>query len=331
MAQVRTVTVGRRWPTMLLAILGLLSSAAQSAEQNYTLGHMFARGSIPDRAADKFAEIVSAKSLGAIKVSVHADGALGDERENLSQLSSGILDFAVTGDVVISNIGNKYRVVNMPFIYRDAQHALTTYGGALGNAIRSNIRAEGVEALSWHYVGTRVLTANKPIRKLADIKGLNLRLPQDSAWITTWRALGANTKHVQFTELAAALKQGRIDAQENPPNLIRAQRLHEAQKYLITTNHMPQRQMILASGVLWKKLKEDRQALFRAAASEASHWATAQAEIEHRNDLDWLTREGGMVLIEFDRQGIGEAIAGVPESLAGPEGSEILEKIRAIR
>jgi tripartite ATP-independent transporter DctP family solute receptor len=315
---------------MLITLLGLTPLPARAAEQVFKLGHMFARNSIPDRAAQKFAEIVTTNSKGALKVEVYAEGLLGDERENLAQLRKGILHFAVTGDVVVSNIGDKYRVVNMPFIYRDARHALKTYDSELGNTIRANMRAEGVEALSWHYVGTRVLTANKPIRNLGDIKGLNLRLPQDSAWITTWRALGANTKYVQFTELAEALKLGSIDAQENPPNFIRASRLHEHQKYLITTHHMPQRQMILASAESWAKLHEDKRALLGAAAREASAWASALAEKEHVSDLNWLTHEGGMSLVEFDHKGIDTAIAGVPEALAGKEGQKILEQIRSI-
>ncbi len=316
---------------MLMAFVAAMPLHVQSAEQTYKLGHMFARGSIPDKTANKFAEIVAATSKGTLNVVVHPEGILGDERENLAQLRKGILHFSVTGDVVVSNIGDKYRVVNMPFIYRDAQHALKTYDSELGNTIRSNIRAEGVEALSWHYVGTRVLTANKPIRNVGDIKGLSLRLPQDSAWITTWRALGADTQHVQFTELATALRIGRIEAQENPPNFIRANRLHEHQKYLMTTNHMPQRQMILASGEFWKKLQEDKRALLRAAAREASNWATAQAEKQHDEDLIWLTREGGMIRVDFDHKGVSAAVVGVPNALAGKEGQQILEQIQAIQ
>jgi tripartite ATP-independent transporter DctP family solute receptor len=308
-----------------------LSVSAHAAEQVYKLGHMFARNSLPDKAANKFAELLAERSKGAIKLEIHPEGLLGDERENLAQLRKGILQFAVTGDVVVSNIGDRYRVVNMPFLYRDSQHALRTYDGDLGKIIRGNMRAEGVETLSWHYVGTRMLTANKPIRNLADIKGLNLRLPQDSAWITTWRALGANTKHVPFPELADALRLGSVDAQENPPNFIRANRLYEQQKYLITSNHMPQRQMIFASEILWSKLKDDKRELIRAAAREASAWLTMTAEKEQAADMQWLVREGGLSLIQFDPAGVPQAIASVPAVLAGKEGNEIFREIVAIR
>lgn len=324
--------IGRTVLSVFIPVLVMaLPFASHAAEKTYKLGHMFAKESLPDRAAKKFAEVLAARSQGQLKVQVYPEGLLGDERENLAQLLKGALHFAVTGDVVVSNIGDKYRVVNMPFMYRDVKHALQTYESDLGLAIRKNIRAEGVDVLSWYYVGTRMLTANKPIHGLADIKGLQLRLPQDSAWIATWQALGANPRQVQFTELATALKVGRVDAQENPPGFIRANRLFENQKYLMTTNHMPQRQMILVAGGFWGKLSASESTLISAAARDAAQWATAQAELEQRTDLDWLTREGGMTLVEFDFRGVTDAVAGVPAALAGKEGEAIFKQIRAMR
>ncbi len=324
-------TVRYKFSAFLAATALAWPFSLQAAEQVYKLGHMFAKESLPDRAARKFAETLSTRSKGNLKIQVYPEGLLGDERENLAQLLKGTLHFSVTGDVVVSNIGDKYRVVNMPFMYRSVQHALQTYESDLGMAIRSNIRTEGVDVLSWHYVGTRMLTANKPIRSMADLKGLQLRLPQDSTWIATWQALGANPRQVQFTELATALKIGRVDAQENPPGFIRTNRLFENQKYLMTTNHMPQRQMILAAGEFWRKLPASERMMISAAARVASQWATNQAELEQKVDQAWLTNEGGMTLVEFDFQGVAETVAGVPTALAGKEGAAIFEQIRAMR
>lgn len=320
----------RRRGWLLAALLALLPLPAAAGEP-LKLGHMFARGSLPDLAAHKFAELVAARSRQAIRIEVHPAGLLGDERENVSQLRKGSLDFAVTGDVVISNLGDQYRVVNMPFIYRDAEHALAVYAGPLGAALRAAIRHEGIEVLSWHYVGTRVLTANRPIRDLGELKGLKLRLPQDHAWTATWQALGADTRQLPFTELADALRLGRVEAQENPPNFIRGNRLHEHQKYLMTTNHMPQRQMLLASGARWTRLPAAQRALLEAAARDAAAWTSARAATLQRADLDWLLDTGGMTRIDFDARGVDAAIAAVPDRLAGPAGQAIFKQIEALR
>ena len=315
---------------LLALLLGLAALPVQAAE-TYRLAHMFPRASLPDRCAERFAELVAQRSQQAVRIDIHGEGRLGDERENVAQLRRGMLDFAITGDVVVSNVADHYRVVNMPFVYRDATHALEVYASDVGQAIRGAIRTEGVEVLSWHFIGTRWLTANRPVRNLADLKGLALRLPQDSAWTTTWQALGTQPRQVPFPELASALRHGRVEAQENPPNFIRASRLHEHQRYLVRTEHMPQRQMILASDAFWKRVPAARRQLLQDAASEASRWATATAAAEEKTDIAWLTGEGKMTLLTFDRAGVEAAIADVPRLLGGDEGIALLDRIRKLR
>ena len=325
-------TVPRRsvWCATGLACVLAWAPLAASALETLNLGHQFARDSIPDRAAHKFAVLLGASSKGRLAVAVHPAATFGDEREHLALLRKGTLDFTVAGDLIISSLSDKYRVVNMPFLYRDVQHALSVYDGALGVAIRSELQARGLIALSWHHVGNRLLTANRPIRNLDDLADLNLRLPQDAAWIATWRALGAQPRQVQFSDLPTALKLGQVEAQENPPNFIRAGKLYEHQKYIMLTHHMPQRQFIFASEKTLKALAPDLRAKVHDAAREASRWATSIAETDNRLDLAWLIQEGGMTPIEFDRQGIAQRLAPVPLSLAGPAGVAVYNTIKAM-
>ena len=319
-----------RRPSTWLAGLLTLTPLAASALQALNLGHQFARDSIPDRTAHKFAELLSASTKGSFKVAVYPGAAFGDEREHLALLRKGTLDFTVTGDLIISSLSDKYRVVNMPFLYRDVRHALSVYDGALGTGMRNELKASGLIALSWHHVGNRLLTANKPIRNVDDLKGLNLRLPQDAAWTATWRALGAQPRHVQFSDLGTALKLGQVEAQENPANFIRAGRLYENQKYVILTHHMPQRQFIFASEKTMQALRPDLRAKVQKAAQEASLWATSIAGTESERDLAWLLGEGGMSAVEFDLRGVTERLAPVPASLAGEAGTAVYNTIKAI-
>lgn len=301
------------------------------ATTSFNLGHQFPVGSISDRAAQKFVALVTEKTKGEVRISLHPAGRFGDEREHLVLLRKQELDFAVTGDLVVSSLGDHYLVVNMPFLYRDTAHALASYDGALGDEIRQELKKRGLLALSWHHVGTRMLTANKPVRRVADLAGLSLRLPQDAAWIAAWRALGAVPKQIPFTDLPTALKQGRVDAQENPPGFIRTGRLYEHQKYLMTTNHMPQRQFILATERAMSSLKPEQRKRVQEAAKEASRWAVMTANEEHLKDLNWLVNEGGMTLVPFDLTGVQEALRPVPKALADEEGVAVYNQILATR
>ena len=53
-----------------------------------------------------------------------------------------------------------------------------------------------------------------------------------------------------------ALQQGTIDAQENPFEVIYANRLYEQQDYVILTNHLPASHNLLISQVVYNGLSD---------------------------------------------------------------------------
>lgn len=326
-----TSSYRRRTAACLLWLSASLAPLIASGSETYNLGHQFPADSIPDRVARKFAELANEYSRGAVAIKVHANAAFGDERGHVALLRRQALDFAITGDLVIGSLSDRYLVMNMPFLYRDLAHAMAVYDGKLGDAIRLELSAHGLRALSWHHVGTRMLTANRPIRNTAELSGLVLRLPQDSTWIAAWRALGATPRQVAFTELASALQLGTVEAQENPPNFIRGSKLYLHQKYIMTTNHMPQRQFIFASEGRWSGLTTIQRSSLQKAATEASRWAVSIANAEHAKDLAWLLNEGGMKLVTFDATGVQNALRGVPSLVGGSEGAELYQQLRAIQ
>lgn len=317
---------------LLISTPFLFWQPAAAAETEFKLAHMFPRGSLPDQVAQRFSKLVSEKSDGRLKVTIYPAGYFGDERKNMSLLTRGALDFAVTGDLIVSYLGKSYLVISMPFLYRDPQHALSAYDSKLGGKMRSELRKKhGLEALSWYYVGTRVLTANRPIRNLKDLAGLNLRLPPDRVWTMTWRSLGVRPKAIQFTDLYAALERGRVEAQENPPNFIRAQKLYKVQKYIMTTNHMPQRQFLMASAKRYRSMPAADRSTIHESARAVARWTTAAAIEGHEKDLRWLVEQGGMTLIPFDKDGIEKLLAGVPPRIDGENGVKTYNYIKAAR
>lgn len=323
----------RRWGLLCCVWLWPTAWAQPLADgaQVVKLGHQFARGSLPDRVAQRMAQQVAQASQQKVTIQVFAAATFGDEREHLALLRRGALDLAITGDLVISSLDTAYLAVNMPFLYRDVNHAMATYAGPIGQDMRAAMAGKGLETLSWHHVGVRVLTANRPVRGIDELKGLKLRLPPDAAWVAVWNALGANTQQLPFTELPAALKLGKVEAQENPPNFIRANKLHQHQKYLMTTHHMPQRQFVLASQARWQQLPQATRDLLAQAATEASRWAIATAEAEERKDIEWLLTEGGMTRVPFDAGNVVQRLDAVANDLGGNAARAIYQRILATK
>ena len=125
-----------------------------------------------------------------------------------------------------------------------------------------------------------------------------------------------------------ALKTGLVEAQENPPSFIRSGQLYRHQKYLMTTQHMPQRQFIFISTDRWQHLPAAHQQILTQAAQATATFAHRTAEAEHQQDVDWLTHDGGMTLVPFDASGVPALLHGVPAALAGAEGETLYRRIQ---
>ena len=303
--------------------------ASPAMAEKLTLGHQFAPNSLPGQSAQKFADLVAEKSGGELTVNVIPGGGLGDERANLQQLSNGSLDLALTGTIVLDFMAQPFVLASMPFVYDNPKHILAVFRGDIGKDISAFLsKNHGIHSLGWQYVGTRQLTANKPVKTVQDLAGLRLRLPSGEISAKTWQALGTNVASVAFTELYLALQTGAVDAQENPPNFIRAQKFFEVQKYLIVTNHRRPLQGFLMNEDLHAGLSDKLRAAVDTAAAETVAWASKQAEDVEAEDVKWLTSEGKMELITFDPAGVQDAIKDVPQAVLGDDGKTLYERIR---
>ena len=100
----------------------------------------------------------------------------------------------------------------------------------------------------------RELTTKKPVKSLADIKGMKIRVPEMQAHLETWRALGATPTPLAFTEVYTALQLGTVDGQENPLGVIYANKFYEVTEYLALTDHLVGFMMIVMNDATYKKL-----------------------------------------------------------------------------
>ncbi|MFN8719736.1 MAG: TRAP transporter substrate-binding protein [Rhodospirillales bacterium] len=297
---------------IVAVLLALVLSAVSAGAETPRLAHQFPPDSLPGRGATMFAGMVAARGGPGGDIAVYGGGMLGDERANLRDLASGRLQFALTGDLVIAYMAPRFRAVSVPFALDGPDHALAVFDGPLGRKLADHLRRErGIVLLAAHYAGTRMLTTNRPVRSIADLKGLRIRLPPDDTWMAAWRLAGADPRVVAFPDLEAALRRGHVEAQENPPNLTRAAGLHRHQRYLVATDHVPQMQFWFASAAHWDAWPQAVRNALRTAAGEAAAWVTEEARRGQAADVAWLTGEGGMVLLQPDVSGMREAMTGL--------------------
>ena len=310
------------------AFLLLSGSEAASAERGPILAHMFPEGSLPDEIAHKFVDALADEGGQSGAFTIVHGATLGDERQNVRQLLSGEIEFALTGDLFIGNLLPEFQALGLPFLHADFEAAERMHEGPVGKAVASAMSGYGLRIISRHCIGQRFLTGRDPVTKVGDLMGFKLRLPPDPVWTEFWRKLGASVVNVPFPKLKSALEAGQANGQENPPSFIRDLGLYDVQPYLMLTRHYVQYQFILMSEDRLAQLSPARVGQIEEAAKQASRWGCAKARADQAADLEWLRKEGGMRIVEFDASGAREIALDTIDRMSVPQSDVLLNHFR---
>ncbi len=291
----------------------------------------FPPGSPQDLGLNKFKELVGQRSNGRINVIIHASNAMGDERQTFEMLSAGSVEYGAVGTNDISTFFPKYAVAEVPYMFSSVDQFWKYWAGP-GKELHDMIEKEkGVRTVGVILRGARYVTANRPIRNVADMKGLKMRLPPVKAWTKVWESIGVLPVTVAFGEVYMALKTGTVEAQENPPETIFNCKFYEAQKYLVATKHIFSAARIQVSMKWFNTLPKADQELLNKAMDEGVAYAN---EITKTGDDQFVKQllEKGMTLIEVDLNAFKAACAPAVDEFAKAEwDAAYYAKVKAIK
>ena len=310
-------------------VLGL-TAAANAADFVFKLGHIADPENPYAKGAEKFAQLVKEKTGGKVEVQVFPSSQLGNQRDLVEGTQFGTIDFTMTSTAVLGNFLPQVAVFDLPFIFRDVQHAskaLDTVGMEIAQKL------QGMKLLAYYENGVRHMTNSKrPIRKPEDMKGLKIRVMEQPIYIEMIKALGGNPTPMAFGELFTALQQGVVDGQENPAAHIYTARFFEVQKYISLTAHTYSAEPMLVSLAAWNKLPKDLQEKVQTAANESRDW---QRDLCRQLEEGYWTKiqESGKSEInrDVDKQAFADATRGVWAMFEKKVGKENIEKIVATK
>ena len=248
---------------------------------------------------EKFAELVAAKSGGKLKINLFPGGVLGGDAPNVSALQGGTLEMAVMNSGILASQVKDFEAFDMPFMFANAKEADAVVDGAFGQKMHAKLADKGLVGIAYWELGFRNITNSKrAITKVEDIEGLKLRVIPNAINVDWVKALGANPTPMAFPEVYAALESKAIDGQENPLNVIAANKFAEVQKFLVLSNHQYNPQSVLVSKKIWDTLTPAEQKILADAAQEAGKIERQTARDANAGHLDAL-KKAGMTVTEF--------------------------------
>ncbi len=274
------------------------------------------------------------QSKGEITFKMFAGGVLGSEKEVVEQVQLGAIQMTRVSLGIVGPVVPDVNVFNMPFIFRDQKHMRAVIDGPVGQEILDKITNSdfNLVALAWMDGGTRNLYTKKPVRKMADLKGMKIRVQGNPLFIDTINAMGGNGIAMATGEIFSALQTGVIDgAENNPPTMLEHNHYQNAKFYTLT-GHLILPEPVVISKTTWEKLTPEQQALVKKLATEAQFeerklWdeksASAEAKLK-AGGVEFIT------LTDAEKKEFVDATAPVRAQYGAPY-ADLIKRIEAVK
>lgn len=259
--------------------VGVSAPARGQAPKTMKLAH----GATADQAIGKgmhrFAELMAAKTNGAVKIETHLAGSLYSERTALEAMVNGSIDFAGASNANWAAFTDTLIFMDLPYVFNDEPTFKKVMKGAVGNEIKKRFEQKGFKLLMvLDNGGFRDIVNNRrPIRTPADVKGLKFRTTASPVEIAMFRNWGGVPTAIDWAEVYNALGSGVVDGEFVMPTWLATARHYEVLKFA-TEN----RAVIGIQTLAMMKSAFDKQP---PAVQKAILEASAEAE-DYANKLD---------------------------------------------
>ncbi|HEX5125190.1 MAG TPA: TRAP transporter substrate-binding protein DctP [Rhodocyclaceae bacterium] len=263
--------VGRMAEVSREIVRALVSYKVDNAEHKIQLrvADILGDDSPTVRALKSMGELLSQRTQGRISLKVYSGGSFGSEKEALEQTKSGGIDMARINISPLNKICPATVVPTLPFLFRSIEHMQKAMDGPVGEEILTSCADEGYIGLAFYDSGARCIYTDKPIKSMADMRGIKLRVPQSDLWIAVANAMGAKATPLSIDEIIAGQQMGLIDAAENNILAYQGFKHFEVFKYFSNTEHSMAPDVLVFSKKTWEGLSAEDQKIIKDAAKES--------------------------------------------------------------
>lgn len=273
----------KKLQTLIIFVIFINYGCSNNKTKEIKLAHALDTAHPVHIALEFMAKRLDEKSQGTIKVKIYPSQQLGTENECLELLQIGIIGITKVSAAVMEGIVPEYKVLSLPYIFRDKNHYFKTLDGAVGQEILQHGEDYWLLGLSFYDAGSRSFySGNKHINKPEDLKGMKIRVMPSKTSIDMINQLGGSATPISYGELYTALQGGVVDAAENNPPSFYLSRHYEVCKYYSINEHSSIPDVIVIGTHLWNTLTNQEKIWIKEAASESSIyqrelWAKSEA------------------------------------------------------
>ena len=312
--------------------IGLLLGSGAWAQTVLKIGYATTKESHYGVGSTMFCDEIEKGTQGRYKCQQFPSSALGGEREQIEAVQLGTQDLVNTSTGPVGNFVPEVKIVDIPFLFRDYDHARKVMDGPIGQDILAKFPAKGIIALGWTENGFRHMTNSKrDIVKPSDAAGLKMRTMENKVHMDGYKTFGILPTPMAFPELFGALQQGTVDGQENPIPVILSSKFAQVQKHLSLTGHVYSPALLLMSPKVWTKLSDGDKKIFSEAAKKAGAAQRKKVNDDENTGIAQLEKDGMKVTRVVDSNAFREALKPAFAGYNKEFGADNIKKIEDVR
>jgi C4-dicarboxylate-binding protein DctP len=318
-----------------LVAAGLLFSAGAQAQAQAPIvikfSHVVTNETPKGKGADRFKELAEKATNGRVKVEVYPNSTLYKDKEEMEALQLGAVQMLAPSLAKFGPLGVKeFEAFDIPYMFptKDVLYRVTE--GQVGKDLFKKLESKGITGLAYWDNGFKEMTANKPLRKPADFKGMKMRIQSSKVLDAQFRTLGANPQVMAFSEVYQGLQTGVVDGSENTPSNLYTQKHHEVQKHLTVSDHGYIGYAVIVNKKFWDGLPPDIRTQLEGAMKDATKYTNAIAEQENKQALEAIKKQGKTevyVLTAAEKAEWRKALMPVRKDVEGRVGKEVLNAV----
>jgi tripartite ATP-independent transporter DctP family solute receptor len=281
--------------TAAAASVAALMVAAPAYAKNFKIAVGDSGGSSQEATGKAFVAALENLSGGKHKATMFLNGQLGSEQDTVNEAAIGTLDMSILAINNITPFSPSVGVFTLPYVILSLEDAEKLTQGPIGQELTENtINDAGVRIIAWTYTGFRVLTnSKKPVKSVADLQGLVIRVPKNAIMIDTYKSWGISPTPMAWSETFAGLQTKVVDGQDNPYTTINAMKFYEVQKYVTNIRYIFSIEPLVISEQVFQELSSADQEIILAAGKEATI-ASAKFLREKEAEIKQILIDNGM-------------------------------------
>jgi C4-dicarboxylate-binding protein DctP len=326
-----TFSITRRIALAAAALCTAAPAAFAQAPIIIKFSHVVATDTPKGKGADFFAKRAAELTKGRVKVEVYPNSQLYKDKEEMEALQLGSVQMLAPSLSKFAPLGVKeFEVFDLPYLFDGYPELHKVTQGRVGKGLLDKLQAKGITGLAYWDNGFKSFSANRPLIKPEDFKGLKMRIQSSKVLDAQMRTLGAIPQVMAFSEVYQALQTGVVDGTENPHSNLYTQKMYEVQKNMTLTNHGYLGYAVVVNKKFWDGLPADIRSALTQAMADATKVANDSAKADNDEALAKVKASGKTDIhtpTEAERNAFKKALIPVHKKMESRIGAQTIHDI----